>query len=64
MLYGTKGWGTLRKSIDFTFDELQVAFYELMNDLKKLGYKNKELKRENQILPEEKKDFKMKRMIC
>ena len=30
---------------------------ELISDLKKLGYKNKELKRENHILTEEKKRF-------
>ena len=27
---------------DFTFEELQEAFYDLIDDLKKLGVKNKE----------------------
>ena len=31
----------------FTFDELQEAFHDLLDDLKKLGLKNKELKIKN-----------------
>ena len=32
---------------DFTFAELQDAFYDLVDNLKKLGVKNKELKSKN-----------------
>ena len=35
---------------DFTFEELQEIFYDLVDDLKKLGVKNKELKSKNQFL--------------
>ena len=38
---------------DFTFEELQEAFYDLVNDLNKLGVKNKELKSKNQSLLKE-----------
>ena len=31
-------------SNDFTFEELQEVFYDLVDDLKKLGVKNKKLK--------------------
>ena len=36
--------------IDFTFEELHEAFYDLIDELKKLGVKNKELKSKNQSL--------------
>ena len=35
---------------DFTFEELHEAFYDLIDELKKLGVKNKELKSKNQSL--------------
>ena len=34
-------------SNDFTFEELQEIFYDLVDELKKLGIKNKELKSKN-----------------
>ena len=36
--------------IDFTFEELHEVFYDLIDELKKLGVKNKELKLKNQSL--------------
>ena len=39
--------------IDFTFEELHEAFYDLIDELKKLGVKNKELKSRNQSLLKE-----------
>ena len=33
--------------IDFTFEELHEVFYDLIDELKKLGVKNKELKSKN-----------------
>ena len=44
----------------FTFDELQETFYDLLDDLKKLGLKNKQLKMQNQCLVKEKKDISAK----
>ena len=38
---------------DFTFEELYEAFYNLIDELKKLGVKNKELKSKNQSLLKE-----------
>ena len=38
---------------NFIFEELQEAFYDLVDDLKKLGVKNKELKSKNQSLLKE-----------
>ena len=35
---------------DFTFEELHEAFYDLIDELKKLGIKNKDLKSKNQSL--------------
>ena len=35
---------------DFTFEELHEAFYDLIDELKKLGIKNKDLKLKNQSL--------------
>ena len=37
-----------------SFDDLQEAFHELLDDLKKLRLKNKDLKLKNQILSKEK----------
>ena len=35
---------------DFPFEELHEAFYDLIDELKKLGIKNKDLKSKNQSL--------------
>ena len=40
----------------FFYDELQEAFYELLDDLKKLRIKNKDLKLRNQVLAKEKEE--------
>ena len=48
---------TSESSSKFNFDELQKAFYELLDDLKKLGLKNKELKMKNQSLLKEKESI-------
>ena len=45
---------------DFTFEELQEAFYHLVDDLKKLGVKNKELKLKNQFLLKKMRLFQIK----
>ena len=45
---------------DFIFEELQEVFYDLVNDLKKLGIKNKELKSKNQSLLKKIKLFQIK----
>lgn len=50
-------------SNDFLFDELQEAFYELLNDLKKLGFKNKELKLKNESLIKEKNQLSSEKTI-
>ena len=39
--------------IDFTFEELHEAFYDLIDELKKQGVKNKKLKSKNQSLLKE-----------
>ena len=44
----------------FSYDELQEAFHELLNDLKKLKLKNKNLKLRNQALTKEKKKLIVK----
>ena len=44
----------IKNSSEFTFDELLVPFNELMDELNKLTLKNKELKKINLILMEEK----------
>ena len=36
--------------IDFIFEKLHEVFYDLIDELKKLGVKNKELKSKNQSL--------------
>ena len=36
--------------VDFTFEKLHEAFYDLIDELKKLGIKKKELKSKNQSL--------------
>ena len=41
----------------FSYDELQEAFHELLDDLKKLRPKNKDLKLKNQILSKEKEEI-------
>ena len=44
----------IENSSDFTFEELFEAFNELMDEYKKVGLKNKELKSLNISLAEEK----------
>ena len=41
---------TSESTSEFTFEELHEAFYDLIDELKKLGMKNKELKLKNQSL--------------
>ena len=41
--------------VDFTFEELHDALYELLNDFKSLSLKNKEVKKLNHFLTKEKK---------
>ena len=47
---------------DFTFEKLQKVFYDLVDDLKKLGVKNKELKSKNQFLLKKMRLFQMKNL--
>ena len=42
---------------DFTFEELHEAFYDLIDKLKKLEIKNKELKSKNQFLLKNLRNF-------
>ena len=44
---------------EFIFDELLEAFYELTDDFKEIKLKNKELKKSNIILAEEKNKLLM-----
>ena len=44
----------------FFYDELQEAFHELLDDLKKLRLKNKDLKWKNQTLSKEKEKISNK----
>ena len=48
---------------DFTFEELHEVFYNLIDDLKKLGVKNKELKSKNQSLLKENKIISNEKLI-
>lgn len=48
--------------IDFTFDKLQKAFYDLLDELKKLGMKNGEPKKINQGLANEKEEMLKEKM--
>lgn len=41
----------------FNFEELNDTFYELIDEVKKLSFKNKELKKLNQTLIDEKNEF-------
>ena len=50
--------------IDFTFEELHQAFYDLIDELKKLGVKNKELKSKNQFLLKKMRVFQIKNQSC
>ena len=43
----------IETSNDFTYEELHEVFYDLIDELKKLGIKNKELKLKNQSLLKE-----------
>ena len=47
--------------IDFTFEELHEVFYDLIDELKKLGVKNKELKSKNQTLLEQNESISNKK---
>ena len=49
-----------KTSDDFTFEELQKVFYDLVDDLKKLRIKNKELKSKNQFLLKKMRLFQIK----
>ena len=49
--------------IDFTFEELHEAFYDLIDELKKLGVKNKELKSKNQSLLKQNESISNKKSI-
>ena len=44
-----------KPSLEFIFDELQDAFYDLIKDFKKISMKNKNLKIKNEALIKEKK---------
>ena len=46
--------------IDFIFEKLHEVFYDLIDELKKLGVKNKELKSKNQFLLKKIKIFQIK----
>ena len=46
---------------DFTFEELHEAFYDLVDELKKLGMKNKELKLKNQSLLKQAENFSIEK---
>ena len=48
---------------DFTFEELHEAFYDLVDELKKLGMKNKELKLKNQSLLKQVENFSIEKSI-
>ena len=48
---------------DFIFEELQEAFYDLVDDLKKLRVKNKELKSKKQSLLKENEIILNKKLI-
>lgn len=50
-------------SNDFTLDELQEIFYELLDNLKKLELKNKGLKMKNQCLIKEEEEISKEKMI-
>ena len=50
--------------IDFIFEKLYEAFYDLIDELKKLGVKNKELKLKNQSLLKKMRVFQIKNQSC
>ena len=50
-------------SNEFTFEELQEAFYDLVDDLKKLRTKNKELKFKNQVLLKENETILSEKLV-
>ena len=47
---------TSELSTDFTFEELQDAFHELLNNFKKISIKYKDLKNKNVSLTKEKEE--------
>lgn len=57
MLHGIWEWGIFETHEDFTFEELQEAFYELIDDFKVLGLKNKEPRKQKLVLINENIDF-------
>ena len=48
---------TFELVLDFTFDELQDAFYNLLDEFRKISLKNKSLKIKNEALSKEKKEI-------
>ena len=48
---------------DFTFEELHEAFYDLIDELKKLGIKNKDLKSKNQSLLKQNESISIEKSI-
>ena len=50
-------------SNEFIFEELQEAFYDLVDDLKKLEIKNKELKLKNQVLLKENETILSEKLV-
>ena len=51
----------LENSFEFTFDELYVAFNDLMDEFKNIRLKNKELKMSNLFLIKEKNKILMEK---
>ena len=52
---------TSESTNEFTFEELHEAFYDSIDELKKLGKKNKELKLENQSLVKQAENLSIKK---
>ena len=49
---------------EFTFEELHEAFNDLIDELKKLGMKNKELKLKNQSLVKQAENLSIEKSTC
>lgn len=47
-------------NVEFTFNELHSAFYDLPTEFKKAGIKNKSLKQSNDALLKERNEFSKK----
>ena len=54
---------TSKTKIDFVFDELQDIFYDLLDEFKKIKFKNKELKRYNHIQIKQKEECLKKKFL-